>query len=29
MPASLLVEQDVIPFHKGAEKYYRDAGLIK
>jgi TRAP transporter TAXI family solute receptor len=29
MPTELLVSQNVIPYHKGAEKYYREAGLIK
>jgi len=29
MPTSLLVEQNVIPFHEGAEKYYRSVGMIK
>ncbi len=25
----LMVSQTVLPFHPGAEKVYRDAGLIK
>ncbi|MCC6611248.1 MAG: TAXI family TRAP transporter solute-binding subunit [Burkholderiales bacterium] len=29
MPVELLVSQHIIPFHKGAERYFREAGLIK
>lgn len=29
MPAELLTGQHVIPYHKGAEKYFREAGLIQ
>lgn len=28
MPAALLTSQNIIPYHKGAEKYFREVGLV-